>query len=161
MEFYRFITEELFEFEMDDTGETDWVTAFSYDSFHPDLLYESETIAIDECIRMMLQKENVEFWDYFEDENIRLNDHFPISIEKFSEHVSNFKDSYEDISLMDISTSSCTQVGEECKVTGTFSLQLSLLHEKVIKNGKWLVVLTTEENNYCCINRVEIEGIDL
>ncbi len=161
MEFYRFITEELFEFEMDDTGETDWVTAFSYDDFHPDLLYESETVATDDCISLILQKEEVDYWDYFETANIRLNDHFPLSIEKFSELISKFKASYQDICLIDISTISSTQDDSTCKVTGTFSLQLSLLHEKIIKHGKWLVLLNAEDDKYCSINTVEIEGLGL
>ncbi len=161
MEFYRFITEELFQFEMDDTGDTDWVSTFSYDSFHPDLLYESETVAIDDCISLILQKEEVEFLDFFETGNIRLNNHFPLSIKQFSDHIDKFKSAYRDIALIDISTISCLADGPACIVRGTFCVQLSLLNEKIIKHGKWLVLLTTDEDKYCCINTVEIEGLGL
>ncbi|MEJ0104654.1 MAG: hypothetical protein WDO19_19750 [Bacteroidota bacterium] len=40
-ELYRFTTEELFEHEMDDMDLPGWTTNFTYDEFHPDLVYDN------------------------------------------------------------------------------------------------------------------------
>ena len=53
-ELYRFATEELFDYEMNDIFIPGGMTCFTYDEFYPDPIYENTNIALDDCIRVWI-----------------------------------------------------------------------------------------------------------
>ncbi|MEO8768484.1 MAG: hypothetical protein ABI402_00310 [Ferruginibacter sp.] len=159
-EFYRFITEELFEFEMDDVNLPGWISSFSYDEFHPDPVFETSTRAEDDCIRQILNKTLLEWLCFFKSENIRFNDHYPLTENEFKQHVNNFKEAYDDIECNEISDIKCEISGNTSIVTGNYSIQLTLAGQEQLLTGKWLVGLESPDDYYWYINNVQIEGIN-
>src|SRR5690606_16984790 len=55
-EIYRFITEELMEKEMVDFS-SPGIFCFVYDEYHPDPCYDNQCMAVDYCIKQILQKQ--------------------------------------------------------------------------------------------------------
>jgi hypothetical protein len=55
-ELYRFTTEELFDYEMNDIFIPGGMTFFTYDEFYPDNIYDNTKIALEDCIQCILKK---------------------------------------------------------------------------------------------------------
>ncbi|MEO6668706.1 MAG: hypothetical protein ABIN36_04455 [Ferruginibacter sp.] len=159
-EFYRFITEELFEYEMDDISLPGWISNFCYDEFHPDPVYETSTKAEEECIGPILNKTAFEWLCFFQSENIRFNEHYPLTEEQFKNYVNNFKEAYDDIKCNDISGIKCEVNGNTSIVTGNYSVELSLAGQQQLITGKWLVGFESPDDYCWYINNVQIEGIN-
>src|SRR5688572_12559259 len=90
-ELYRFATEELFELETDDINMPGWITGFIDDEFYPDQVYENTRNATEYCILRFLDKQPFESMHLFRHENIRLNDHYPLTPEELKKLVNSFK----------------------------------------------------------------------
>ncbi len=60
-ELYRFTTEELFDYEMDDIFIPGGMTCFTYDEFYPDHIYDNTRYATDDCIKQIFEKDPVTF----------------------------------------------------------------------------------------------------
>ena len=159
-ELYRFTTEELFEYEMDDMYVPGMMTNFIYDEFHPDYIYDNSCTACD-CIRQMFIKEAIE-WDYdFRKENLRLNNHFPVTIKALEKIASHFKSSYDQLEVENVEHTSCNITGDNCIVTGVYSATATSNHQPVMFSGNWTVKFEfNEEWGYWHIYEMQMEGID-
>lgn len=160
-ELYRFTTEELFEYEMDDMHVPGMISNFIYDEFHPDYVYDNSRTACD-CIRQMLMKEAMEWTHDFRKESLRLNKRFPLTIEAFKNITSYFKNSYDQLEVENIEHAACDITESICTVTGRYSITATSDHQLIMLNGNWIVKFDfNEEWGYWNIYEIQIEGINL
>ncbi|MEO7524368.1 MAG: hypothetical protein ABIT58_09755 [Ferruginibacter sp.] len=157
---YRFIIEELFEYEMDDFDLPGWTNNFVYDQFHPDPYYENETAAVDDCISIILSKASLDWMSQYRSGDLQLNDHFPISEDNMQQFINNFKNAYDDIECTAISDIVCQVDGTKSTVTGQYKLKLTNAGSEEILGGQWRVEFETPDNFYWYIFNVQIEGIN-
>jgi hypothetical protein len=155
---YRFAMEELFELEIDDINTPGMMIGFIYDEFYPDHKYDNTRAATDDCIDRIFSKEPFESMHYFMD-NLRLNDHFPLTRDHFKEIINRFKDCYDDIELTSISAGSCEIKNRSCMVKGCYSAYSRLGNDIKEWTGNWSVEFLPDDYDYWCIKTVWIEGV--
>ncbi|HEY6975156.1 MAG TPA: hypothetical protein VH396_02635 [Chitinophagaceae bacterium] len=159
-ELYRFATEELFKHATEDINIPGMMSGFIYDEFYPDHEYDNTRAAVDDCIKRIFEKEPLEWMHHFKDENIRLNNHYPLSKEELQIIVNRFKDSYDEIELINSPDTSCEIADKLCNVKGSYSANGKIANETILLKGNWLVQFElNEEYGYWYIVNVQIEGI--
>jgi len=159
-ESYRFTTEELFGHEMEDMDMPGMMHGFIYDEFHPDPVYDNTRAATDDCINYILQKEPIEWTHHFQKENLRLNGHYPLTIEELKSITGRFKSAYDELETDEIISESCSLKDNTCLVNGTYALSATIGTESYSLTGRWTVVFEKEEaSGNWYITEVIIEGI--
>lgn len=159
-ELYRFATEELFEYEMNDIFIPGGMTCFTYDEFHPDHIYDNTRTALEDCIQCILKKTAFNWMPMLKTEDLRLNDHYPLSEKEYLNIVNRFKEAYEDIQPNNFATTGCQIDDTNCEVTGTYDVTLVLPSEEVNIKGSWLVEFKFDDYGFWEIYHVHIEGIN-
>jgi hypothetical protein len=159
-ELYRFATEELFNYEMNDIFIPGGMTCFTYDEFYPDHIYDNTNYATDDCIKQILKKHPVTLLPWMRKENLQLNNYCSLTEEKFKELINRFKDAYEDIKLNDLTNIDCVIDNNNCQVKGTYDITLVLPSEEVNIKGNWLVEFEFDDYGFWEIYNVQIEGIN-
>lgn len=160
-ELYRFATEELFEHEMNDIFIPGGMTCFTYDEFYPDHVYDNTRYAVDDSIKLILEKDPLTLLMWFRKENLTLNNHYPLNEEGFKEIINRFKELYDDIRLNDITNVDCVIDDSVCNVKGMYDVTLVLPLEEINLKGKWLVQFALRKDfGYWQIHNVQIEGIN-
>lgn len=158
-ELYRFAVEELFEYEMNDMDIPGMMTGFIYDEFHPDPVYENSRAASD-CIRQILIDNPLEWVHDFRKEKLRLNRHFPLTIEALKAKTLSFKNSYDTLEVEIFEDIVCNINEGICEVTGRYTLNATSDHQPIILKGNWTVKLELDKDSgYWNIYEVQIEGI--
>lgn len=160
-ELYRFVTEELFENEMSDINIPGATSNFIYDEFYPDPVYENSNAASDECINYILQKNPIEWTHHFRDENIRLNEHFLITINQFKTIADNYKSAYDNIEIEAIVVTNCLVEEQICSVDGTYNIKAYMGDYALGLSGSWKVSFEKDDQfGYWYIFDVQIPGIN-
>ncbi len=160
-ELYRFTTEELFEHEMDDMNVPGMMICFTYDEFHPDHKYDNMRHATDDCIKVILEKEENNWMPCLKKDHLRINNHYPVTEEEYINLINRFKQAYDDIELQEISDVVCTIEDNSCRVKGNYDVSLTLSSEKIVIKENWLVEFELDEDGqFCEIINVQIEGIN-
>ena len=157
-ELYRFTTEKLFKYETDDINIPGMMTGFVYDEFYPDYEYNNTESAIDDCIKLILRKEPIEFMPWLAKENIRLNMYTDLTREKLKEIINNFKNKFDDIEAREINNVVCELQKENCIIRGTHETTLVFDNTPVISKGNWLVEFIWDDGFWVIVN-VQIEGL--
>lgn len=103
-ELYRFITEELFEYEMDNMRMPGMMSCFIYEEFHPNAKYDVEQ-ALDYFFRMTMGKmENIggKGYDllYVDTENLKDANGISIEKERAEKSINNFLDSFDSFEII-------------------------------------------------------------
>ena len=107
-ELYRFTIEELFDDEMNDMNIPGMMTCFTYDEFYPDHKYDNTRHAGEDCIGVILKKKTRFDWmPLLKKENLRINDHYPLSEKEYIALINRFKEAYEDIQLQEMNDPVC------------------------------------------------------
>jgi hypothetical protein len=159
-ELYRFVTEELFDHEMDDMNLPGWTTNFIYDEFYPDAVYDNTRDAED-CIRFILKKESVEFMYHCRCKNLQLNGHHSLTEDKCIEVVNRFKLAYDGLEINEINVLECIVDGKESCVSGNYSITATSANENQQLTGNWKLIFERDEDfGYWYINNIQIDGID-
>jgi hypothetical protein len=158
-ELYRFTTEELFVYEMDDISIPGMMHGFIYDEFHPDFKYDNSRLAIQDCISRILTKEPFEWAHHFREVNLQLNQHSGLDLQQFKERVNQFKSSYDDLQLEEPTAQNCIIEEKLCKVSGDYSVKASVGMESFSLSGTWEVLLEQDENEYWYIVSVQVPNI--
>ena len=159
-ELYRFTTEELFDYEMNNINIPGSVTHFTYDEFYPDHKYDNTRHAVEDCIGVILKKQHFDWMPLLKNENLRINDHYPISEKEYINLINRFKESYEDIQLQDMNDLGCTIDGNCCFVKGNYNVTLKLSSEEIFVKGNWMVEYEfDEEFGFWEISNVQIENV--
>jgi hypothetical protein len=159
-ELYRFTTEELFEQEMDDMSIPGMTHGFIYDEFHPDPVYDNTKAATEDCINYILEKRPIEWTPHFNKENLRLNQHHPLTIDQFKNIVNQFKFAYDELEINEITGPYCVVNMKDSLVSGTYKITATVAKETVTLSGQWKVLFERDEElSYWYITEVNIEGI--
>ena len=159
-ELYRFATEELFEYEMNDIFIPGGMTCFTYDEFYPDHIYENTNTALDDCIKCILKKQHFAWMPMLKKENLRINDRYPLSEKEYLKVINQFKDAYEDIKVNEIISTDCIIAENDCRVNGKYEIILVSALEEINLAGKWFVKFKFDDFGFWEINHVQIEGIN-
>jgi len=160
-ELYRFVTEELFEYEMDDMDLPGWTTNFIYDEFHPDPVYDNTRAATEDCINYVLQKEPMEWTHHFRNENLQLNEYQGLTIEELKTMVNRFKNAYDGLEIININATKCIVNEKESWVEGYYSVLATSGNDTDTLSGNWKVVFEKDEEwGYWYINSIGIKGIN-
>ena len=161
-ELYRFTTEELFDHEMNDMNVPGMMSCFTYDEFYPDHEYDNTRTAVEDCMQVILRKEAMEWMHYFKNENIRLNNHYPLTSEAFKNIINGFKNLFDEIDLTDVTSSHCALEERSCIVKGNYAANGRSANETFQWNGNWSVEFEEDEKfGYWYITGVQVEGINL
>jgi hypothetical protein len=159
-ELYRFTLEELFDYEITDMNIPGMMQGFIYDEFHPDHIYDNTRLATDHGIKQLLSKKPLEHLFPFRRENLRLNNHYPVSEGQFKALVNQFKAAYDEIGEAEITGVSCMIDKEICLVKGEYKVTVTLSGESIQLSGKWLTEFKLEkELGYWYIHTILVEGI--
>lgn len=163
-ELYRFTVEELFDHEMNDMDLPGMISTFTYDDFHSDHEYENKRTSVDDVIGHIFEKEPFRWMHHFRNENLRLNEHFPLTEDEFKNLVNRFKEAYVDMKLEPLNQEEdtlCIFEKENCQVKGPYKLTLKLPLEEIIVEGNWTVEYELDgEFGYWYIINVQVEGIN-
>ena len=159
-ELYRFVTEELFDYVMNDIFIPGGMTCFTYDEFYPDHIYDNSRYATDDCIKQIFEKDPLTLLMWFQKDNIQLNNNFPLNENEYKNIVNRFKSLYNDIQLNDLTRIDCIIDNTNCKVQGGFDVALVLPSEEIKVKGRWLVEFNLDDYGYWEIYNVQIEGIN-
>jgi hypothetical protein len=160
-ELYRFTTEELFNHEMDDMNVPGMMSCFTYDEFYPDYKYDNTRHAVEDCIEVILKKKHFDWMPLLKKENLRINDHYPVSEKEYINLINRFKDAYEDIQLQEMNDPVCTIEGNSCYVKGNYDVTLTFSSEEIFINGEWMVEYEFDEDfGFWEIANVQVEGIN-
>lgn len=159
-ELYRFATEELFDYEMNDIFIPGGMTCFTYDEFYPDHIYDNTRTALEDCIQCILKKTAFNWMPMLKKEDLRINDHYPLSEKEYINIINRFKEAYEDIKANDLTTTDCQIVDANCEVKGTYDITLVLPSEELNLKGNWLVEFEFDDFGFWEIYHVHIEGIN-
>ena len=160
-ELYRFTLEELFAYEMDDMNIPGMMHGFIYDEFHPDPVYDNTRAATDDCINYILQQEPLEWTHHFSDDGLRLNGHYPLSIDELKNIVNRFKEAYNSLEINEIAAGNCIIDDKLSTVTGKYAVTATIDTDKHLLSGNWKVIfLLDEESGYWYITTIEINGIN-
>ena len=158
-ELYRFAVEELFEYEMEDIRIPGMMHGFIYDEFHPDPVYDNSQKAIAYCIRRIFNLERSGLASFFKESNLRLNEHYPLTLEEVNSKINRFKSAYDELDLLELTESGCTKTGTAMVVTGTYLLHAGSAKYKFPLSGSWQVDFEQTPSDEWLIHRVQIEGI--
>jgi hypothetical protein len=158
-ELYRFTTEELFDYEMNDIFIPRGMTCFTYDEFYPDHIYDNTRTALEDCIECILEKQSFSWMPMLTKENLRINDHYPLSEKEYVNIITRFKEAYEDIRVNDLTSIDCVIDDINCRVRGNYDVTLVLASEEIIVKGNWKVEFIWDGDFWEIVN-VQIEGIN-
>ena len=159
-ELYRFATEELFDYDMNDIFIPGGMTCFTYDEFYPDHIYDNTRTALEDCIQCILKKTDFSWIPMLRKDDLRINDHHPLSEKEYIDIINQFKEAYEDIKANDLTTTDCQIVDTNCQVKGTYDITLVLPSEEINLKGNWLVEFEFDDFGFWEIYHVYIEGIN-
>lgn len=159
-ELYRFTTEELFDYEMNDIFIPGGMTCFTYDEFYPDCIYDNTRTALEDCIQCILKRKTFEWMPMLRKGNLRLNNHFPLSEKEYIIIINRFKESYADIGVNDIESNKCILNDTYCQVTGSYDIVLVSALEEIKQKGSWLVEFEFDDFGFWEIYHVHIAGIN-
>lgn len=159
-ELYRFTIEELFEYEMNDMDLQGMVTNFIYDEFHPDPIYDNTRMVTEDCLPQIIGDRSLEWTHNFKENGLRLNDHYPISIEQLKQHVHDYRSCYRHLEIIHTDCASCTVEENRAIVKGTYSLEATTDVESIVLSGNWEVITQLDEEiGYWYIAEIQITGI--
>ena len=96
---------------------------------------------------------------FVEKENLRINNHYPLSEKEYINIINRFKEAYEDIKQNDLTTIDCVIEDTNCQVKGNYDVTLVLPSEEIIVKGKWSVEFNWDDDYWEIVN-VQIEGIN-
>ncbi len=158
-ELYRFATEELFDYEMDDIFIPGGMTCFTYDEFYPDHKYDNTRHAVEYCIGTILEKDPITWMPLLPSENLRINDHYPLTETEFKEILNRFKEAYDDITINEVKDLDFLIDEKLCQVKGIYDINTKLQSEELSLKGNWTVEFNWDGTFWEVVN-VQIEGIN-
>lgn len=158
-ELYRFTTEELFELEIEDMNVPGMMQVFIYDEFHPDSVYDNTRAATGQCEKIF-QKKPLEWVYAFSKEGLRLNEHYPLTVEEFKTKINHFKMAYDELEIREIAVLECIVDQNQSWVSGIYAVTAVSGKETHELAGDWKVVFETNAKfGGWDIIEIQIEGI--
>ncbi len=162
-ELYRFVTEELFEYGMNDLNLPGWTTNFIYDEFHADPVYESEKVVKDDFFEYLFRIDPVsEYFHCLHDKDIFLNGKLYAEAKDVKETFNRFKSFYKKIRLQEIEVKSCSVQEDKTIAKGNYKAIATTIEDgvKMSFQGNFMIELQPDELGYWSIKLMQIDGID-
>jgi hypothetical protein len=157
---YRFSTTEFMNQKIDDYNFPGTTYNFFYDDFHPDPFYESSRLACDECMTCILNKKPFDEPFFFSWFDLQLNEHKGMLLYEFSEKVNNFKQAYDNITILSIEKTNCSIHENLSVVEGIYAIELLIDNEVQLLKGTWSVTLECKQNLlFWYVKKVMVEGL--
>jgi len=157
-ELYRFVTEELFELEIENIDTPGLMSCFIYDEFYPDLKYDNQKIAVDECISCFFEKKD--FFDFHFRDRIKFNRVNDVTKTEFYEIIKLFRATYDTVNDLQVVVKNSIIKGFCCKVTGSYKATLLMAGNEKVKAGKWMVEFIFDKPaEWWYICNVQIKGL--
>jgi len=157
-ELYRFVTEELFELEVENTDKTGTMDCFIYDEFYPDYKYENQKVAVDECIMHFFEKKDL--FDFYFSDSIKFNRYKDVSKKELFKMITFFRTTYDAVKNLQVIVKNCNLKGYTCKVTGSYKANFIVAGDEKIKAGRWIVEFIFDRLTECWnICNVQIKGL--
>lgn len=133
---------------------------FVYDEFHPDPLAENERIAIEYCIRLILQKKNLMHM-FPAGRPIQLNGVKGLNDQALRKKIFEFKSAFTDIICISSEATKAVLKKDVCRITGSHTTGLCNDMLCSIIKGEWIVEFRLKKKNQWWIDNVRIDGINL
>jgi hypothetical protein len=160
-EVYRFITEDLFYQEIHDFDIERTSVVVHFDKLDDDPEFENTMLAIEGCIRPILEKEPMDCFFYFGLEQLKLNQHQDLTQDEFAILVNMFKKVYDELQIDEINETETILLDTTCEIKGSYRLKARAGKESCIIAGNWSVYFEKQvTNEHWYIMGVEIAGID-
>ncbi len=159
-ELYRFVTEELFEEEINDMKIPGMMSCFTYDEYYPDPVYDNSKNALSDCIERIFEKNEMEFITWYPKDKIQLNDFENLDREAYKKKINHFKAHYTSIELINAEVESCELEDEKYVVKGSF--EVDLFFDEVlnkITDQFTIDFYKQEDSAYWEIHKVMIGGV--
>jgi len=160
-ELYRFTTEELFEYELNDINIPGAVTMFTYDEFYPDPIYDNPRVVEEDLFPDIFRIEPI-YFDYgFDGSDIYLNDEIFRGYVEFKEKINHFKSLFSTISLDKFNTTSIEVNGNTSVVKGLYHSTFLKKEDDLINTfeGEYNVEFILGDLGYWLIKKMYFEAI--
>jgi hypothetical protein len=158
-ELYRFITQELFNHRMLHIDIDGMTTNFIYDEFHPDYAFDNSNIAVNECLRQIFNKNDLE-WTFHFDHVLQLNQTKNLKVEVFRNKINVFKKRFEHIEAKQLQVLETELTEDFCFVSGTYEICFTGAGKHWLKTGKWEIHFRFwKELDIWMIFKINVEGI--
>lgn len=159
-ELCRFTTEELFNEQMNDMDVPGMMSCYTYDDFYPDPYFDNTQAATEDCIKCILEKMPMKWTPHFRCNNLRLNNHFSLKEEELKIVVNRYKETFDNIEIVELEATDCTVDGSECQVVGIYKVAATSANVTIHLSGNWYVDFEKDDDfSYWYIYSVKIEGI--
>ena len=158
---YRFAVEELFDYEMDDIRIPGLMHGFIYDEFCRDFVYDNKQRALYECLHQVfcLQTLQASNLPHFKKSNIRLNEHYPLSIEDFLLKINRFKTAYDELEVLELNETGCTTTETAMVFNGNYLVHAMSGKDQFPLSGTWQIDFELEPDGEWVIHRVQADDI--
>lgn len=161
-ELYRFIIEELFEYNMNDMDIPGTVSSFTYDEFYPDSVYDNQRTVETDLFPDIFSEKPI-YFDYgFSYSDIILNDEIFPDYNAFKEKINSFKSFYSKISLEEMNTSSTEPNEKESVIKGSYKARLipkESISEEVV-GDYFIIEMVKSDIGYFFIKKMNFIGMN-
>ena len=161
-ELYRFVTEELFNHEVDDMDMPGWISHFIYDEFYPDPVYENSRLAETDLLGDIFKTGELFSEINYDGDGFTFNGEYFESFATFAERINRFKSFYSDIGLANCEVETCVLDGSNCVVKGNYKAIADNAAGSDVFEGKFEVELILKEFfNFWYFKNISIEGLQI
>ena len=159
-ELYRFVTEELFDYETDDMNLPGWTTNFIYDEFHPDPVYDNSRLVEQDLFNDVFRKDDLFYGIDYSKEGFVFNDVFYSDFKLYSERINRFKSIFDEIAVTEFNVDDCVINECNCFVRGNYKATASIGISETIFAGQYVVKLIIGELGYWEMKDIQISGFN-
>ena len=157
-ELYRFITEELFEHEMEDISIPGMFTHFIYDEFYPDPVYDNSRIAHD-LVADIFSERDLFYEIHYSKDGFTFNG-ASHNFESFKAIIQRFKSVYDGIVLESCNVDECVVNNSDCVVKGNYHATATIDGSENIYSGKFKINFLKTDIGYWEVRELAIEGFN-
>lgn len=160
-ELYRFATEELFQYEMDDINLPGWTTNFIYDEFYPDPVYDNSKMVEQDLLGDIFRKAELFHELNYANCGFLFNGILYNEFKVFNEKISRFKSLFDKIELLNCTVHRCVVADDECYVNGRYNAGATMEETEIIFDGEFNVKLILSDLGYWDMKEIEICGFNI
>lgn len=159
-ELYRFTTEELFKYEMDEIDIPGMMTGFIYDEFYPDPVYDNSQMVERGLLRDIFSKSDLFYEIHYDKTGFIFNDRSYKGRVHFFEVINRFKSLFTEIELNDCEVISSQVKDTYCEVIGNYRATAKSETGTFGYSGAYKVELVLRDAAYWYFNRISIDGFN-
>lgn len=159
-ELYRFITEELFETEVDDINIPGMISGFIYDEFYPDPVYDNTRLVKEDLLRDIFTLDDLFFELHYVKEGLIFNG-VEMSFDEYKNKVQRFKSLCSEIDLPVCDVTDCILKDDTCIVKGNYEAVAIIDAQDYHYNKSFEIKLVKSEIGYWDVQELALENFNL